>query len=692
MTGKGCVYTEVIERNLKENEAKHKFSGFAIMPLRKNLGVFYQNCLKPFFLGAYSAPSTDTQLEIGRGDQIRRPGVIICEGICKRIQESNFVIADVSLPNANVFYELGLAYGIGQKAVVIYHTKSQFGADMIDYLKPARCRAYAYQGLDPLDVKEFDVAQHIWTRQFDEVEHTHSNPGILLFEQYLDDHKQKEPVDKYDDDIDLDFRHHLLSAVGLSIDKIYQTLQVEREASRVIARYLPVIKELKDVDEVRQDANFLEIRRQMDNSYCIIVRTGKTAHPMAYFWLGYGHARGKNVIPITVIKNPRDQVDDLAFDIRSQRHMTFVEKAPELLETELEQSFQQMILTDFSEWSRKRFWDEVLDRRGEVYIFTGALHNKDFDREMIGDWDLRAVSELTSYFGRNQYRARIDTPVYAPEYANPRDQPVKTREFIEQLRGMIEGKNCILIASPEVNPLTEIVLGHIYGVPEDRLFSDPIDSIQFPDAIVTVKEKSVKEKGEAGKEEAEAVKEKVEASSPKKQCSLYREEQATTGYPRRGFASNQITGGKITERFISQIDPKECFDVYAHLAIVPNPFGQDPRHRRYIIILNGVSGPATFALTHVLTGGVNDKFVSYDQGFDPEANSEAILSQIFGELQAHQSKFRALECIIKVRVGPSQDAARRTVISTFDWRQILGWELDETAFGRVRVLFRKEST
>jgi hypothetical protein len=47
--------------------------------------------------------------------------------------------------------------------------------------------------------------------------------------------------------------------------------------------------------------------------------------------------------------------------------------------------------------------------------------------------------------------------------------------------------------------------------------------------------------------------------------------------------------------------------------------------------------------------------------------------------------------MIKVRVGPSQDAARRNVISTFDWRQILGWELDETAFGRAtRVLFRKE--
>ena len=354
MTGKGCVYTEVIDRNLKENKKKNKFTAFAIMPLRHNLGVFYQNCLVPFFMGNYSTASNEEKLEIGRGDQIRRPGVIICEGICKRIQESNFVIADISLPNPNVFYELGLAYGIGQKAVVVYHVSSDFGKTTSDDLKHVDCRTHAYSGLDPIRIEDFDVSQHIWERLAVEIDGNSDNPGILLFGKLTD-----EDSTEIHDDIKLDFHTHVLSAVGLSIDKIYRELKAEVEPSKVIKNYLEIIAKLKNVNNVREDANFLEARRQVDSSYCMIVRTGKNCHPMAYFWLGYGHARGKNVIPITVIKKPRDPVDDLAFDIRSQRHMTFVEEAPELLESELEQTFRQMIWTDFSEWSRKRFWDSA---------------------------------------------------------------------------------------------------------------------------------------------------------------------------------------------------------------------------------------------------------------------------------------------------------------------------------------------
>src|ERR1041384_3480164 len=244
---------------------------------------------------------------------------------------------------------------------------------------------------------------------------------------------------------------------------------------------------------------------------------------MAYFWLGYGHARGKNVIPITIIKEPRDPVDDLAFDIRSQRHMTFVKKAPELLEGELKQTVRQMILTAFSGGSRKRFWDEMLGRRGEVFVFTGALHNKEFDREMIGDWDLRAVSELASYFGRNQYRAVIDTPVYSPE--GLLEGQLDTSKFIGQLREMITGKNCILIASPDVNPLTEIVLGKIYGVPDKKLFSEGIDPRRYTDAIPTQKEKR-------------------EQVGAKKHSALY-QERIVDHEPGRGFLYNQLPAGNI---------------------------------------------------------------------------------------------------------------------------------------------------
>ena len=59
------------------------------------------------------------------------------------------------------------------------------------------------------------------------------------------------------------------------------------------------------------------------------------------------------------------------------------------------------------------------------------------------------------------------------------------------------------------------------------------------------------------------------------------------------------------------------FAVHAHLLIARNPYCDKDIEPKYIIVLNGISGPATFALTHALTGGVNDEFVSYESEFKP---------------------------------------------------------------------------
>ena len=188
------------------------------------------------------------------------------------------------------------------------------------------------------------------------------------------------------------------SAIGLAMHRIIKELQETTRTSRVIPAYHHIIERLKDAQEAKVEAEFASTRQQVENTYCMVVRTGDDCHPMSYFWLGYAYARGKNVIPVTVIKDENGRVDDLAFDIRALRHMTFNPQAPETLERQMKEAFQQMIHADFSHWSRKQFWDEVLGRRGEVHIFTGALHNKQYNREMIGDWDLRAAAELTSYF------------------------------------------------------------------------------------------------------------------------------------------------------------------------------------------------------------------------------------------------------------------------------------------------------
>jgi len=673
MTGKGCVYTEVIDRaiqdrRLKRDDEAGRYIGFSVMPFRKNLDVFFKNCLEPYFKGVYQG-----SVILQRADEVRRPGNIICEGICKRIQESDFVTIDISLPNPNVFYELGLAYGMGHKIVVIRHQEAPFGKIMENYLQRIGCHPFVYHDLDPISREDIERSTSVWRNTAVDPELGQDVPTMLFYEHDLGDREadsavRNAPEDSgtlallEQDDIKLRFETHVRSGVGLAIATICGELQ---EAEPATQKYKEIINGLREILPVKKDSQFKEIRDQVESAYCMIIRTGfRECHPMAYFWLGYGHARGKHVIPVTVIDDRDDKVDDLAFDIRAQRHMIFIRNTPDRFEEELTTSLRQMILADFSEWSRRRFWDRLLGKRGEVSIFTGALHAKDFGREMIGDWDLRTASELTKYFALQQYRATIENPVYTPEYPGIRQssqQPGNAdwrTKYIDMLKGMMAGKNCILIASPDVNPLTEIALGTVYGVPDEQLFAEGEDIAKYPNAMVVFKEKS-------------------EIVEPKAKRFFYKEAHQGPGRSRRGFESAQLPDGMLLETFESQLDEEVSqYDVFGHMVIMPNKFGDGPGDK-YIIVLNGVSGPATFALTHVLTGGVTKEFVSYGNEFNPEAESEDILRQILEMIGVR--KFQSLDCVINVKVGRSLTDQERVASNISDWRRILSWRLNGEA-------------
>jgi len=666
MTGKGCVYTEVIDRTLKERRDSNNYVGFSVMPFRPNLKVFWKNCLNRYFSTNFHG-----SVELQRADEVRRPGIIICEGVCKRIQESDFITVDISQPNPNVFYELGLAYGIGHKILVICHDEAEFGGKMADELKMFGCNAYRYHGLDPIAREEFDLARNIWINPARSTGRGNTDPLFLFYEHSLgepDTNSRIVPTG----DIDIDFQSHVESAVGLAIAEICDRLTSDSESQGVISSYLETIYSFRNVQPVKTDASFAEIRDQVDSAYCMIIRTGfKDCHPMAYFWLGYGHAQGKNIVPVTVMERRDDDVRDLAFDIRAQRHMIFIKQAPDRFEEELTSSLDQMIAADFADWSRKQFWDRLLGKRGEVSIFTGALHNESFGREMIGDWDLRTASELTSYFARQQYRAKIENPVYTPEYPG-REQTESHLSYVRALENMMKDKNCILVASPDVNPLTEIVLGSMYDVPVEALFSESSDGLEkHPMAMVVVKERVA---GEGDKK-----------SSAKR--FFYREELVKEAEPRRGFRSNQLTGRRMLDPYKSQVEKGQPrFTVQGQIAILPNPFrSKGSADERYIIILNGVSGPATFALTHVLTGGVTKEFSSYSNKFTPEAESEKIVRRMLESIERRH--FESLDCLIEVEVGAKERKSERAEADqgdTSDWRKIMKWKLNEGA-GRTAI-------
>jgi hypothetical protein len=57
-------------------------------------------------------------IEVVRADEISLPGTITTD-IVTRIMHSNFVVADVSFPNPNVFYELGLRHACRPGTIII---------------------------------------------------------------------------------------------------------------------------------------------------------------------------------------------------------------------------------------------------------------------------------------------------------------------------------------------------------------------------------------------------------------------------------------------------------------------------------------------------------------------------------------------------------------------------------------------
>jgi hypothetical protein len=346
MTGKGCVYTDRIQEVLDSRSEKRvdgdlpACSGFVIMPFRPSLKVFFQNSLRPFFLENYGPRIESVSTPESRAlesrfletaDQVSRPGIVICEGICRRIQEADFVVADISIPNENVFYELGLAYGIGHKIVVIYQENSLFGPQCNNnYFQAAGCNAYAYKDLGLIEAGKFQASKHIWRCDPQETAAKLDEPKICFFEMMRDGLPEKLPELPQDgdvfeyDDIRLTFNTHVESHVGLAMNRIYTSLKNKTEdAPRALDAYLGLIGEnLQRAEPISPSQSLLDIKKQIDSAYCFIVRTGRTCHPMSYFWLGYSHARGKNVIPITVAESDKDgteRVVDLAFDIRATR-------------------------------------------------------------------------------------------------------------------------------------------------------------------------------------------------------------------------------------------------------------------------------------------------------------------------------------------------------------------------------------
>lgn len=166
---------------------------------------------------------------------------------------------------------------------------------------------------------------------------------------------------------------------------------------------------------------------------------------------------------------------------------------------------------------------------------------------------------------------------------------------------MLKGKNCVIIASPEVNPLTEMLLGKLYEVEKGKWFRTTGGGGAIAGCVVAFKEADFVGEGSESRSDDENEAKTVGRAFYDRR--LLSKPRTPAERLKRGFMGHGVPEKILQGEFISQKSETGTFKVHAHLVIARNPFDDIEGERHHVIILNGVSGPATFALTHMLTGG-----------------------------------------------------------------------------------------
>lgn len=90
--------------------AEERLRAFVIMPLKEPFSTLYEEVIKP--------EANELEFDIVHPDELQSPGIIL-EDIRQRIEESHIVVADISEPNPNVFYELGYAHALNKPSILL---------------------------------------------------------------------------------------------------------------------------------------------------------------------------------------------------------------------------------------------------------------------------------------------------------------------------------------------------------------------------------------------------------------------------------------------------------------------------------------------------------------------------------------------------------------------------------------------
>lgn len=714
MTGKQCIFCGS-EHPYDSKEP----SVFVAMPYRPNLAMCYSWSIKNYLSDALEKLWSVDYVRIARADEQPHVGAITCEKICHQIQIANLVVVDITVPNANVMYELGLALGLEKQIVLISNhseydsATGSFAKDVSNYLAAeanSPRKVLTYPGVSFLDgsttkIEEFIFQIALGTR------------AVTAFK--IRALANTKDLPSQNDDTRLDFGSILDGAIGVAVNLIRHPekykeenmgdafLNESKSESPLLSPLPDPSKEpyvIKHMNEPYKTFN--SVKKDIDDVFCCIVDLAEEDE-FSYLWLGYCHSRGINVIPIhrpavnqrslpLVCNEPAGKNNNkkeinlnkiLAFDIRALWYINYEEELlgkPEHLSELLMGVFKDLINRDWLRLERNRFWGRLTTTRN-INLFTGAVHVPVPKREMVGDWDQRTVSELVRYLSSTDETVTpvLEPPIYSPEYCwenwcrskqnTSRDESGMDTFFTNYENKVIEtlrDKNCIIVASADVNALTEMLLGYAYSPNRPLFFCESKGTTV--NAVIALKPNPAGGPKDKNKKDGDRLGIRLYSRTASPTERLEHDQKEF-----RGFKIGKE--GLVKTHYYAQEDtmgpPK--FNLLSHLLIMRNPFrsvntGPSPM----IVILNGVSGPGTYALAELLTGS--------NESPEKAEQSEKMLKSLNDLLDndVDNNKKRGVQGIVQVTIRKPSEKINEDIelfsIDLYDQRYVFSWKWCES--------------
>ena len=620
MTGQKCVYLRELLRSSPEG-------AFLLSPFMGDFNHIWHHHISKLDL-----QKIEVDGEVKRADSVARTGYVMCSRICYPIQSAAVVIADVTFPNLNVFYELGLACALGKRLALMAHT-SKCTEDIRSFLNSAGLLNHLHNytaGSDDFQEKILASAQPV--KQFRDSLSSSSNEHyrIPIFSHPASEssHEIWSPEDKI-----YDLVAKVLNILGKkgSLNRILERsrfLLSERGDTHGGSNLNEntVSEHLKKLAQAlyRQSAVESRISRAqaIGMADCVIMDISARDFE-TYFWLGICHGLEKDVVPLS-IEDDAESDEPLPFDIRTLWHVggTWQDS------TNIEQQLHEIIIEIVSHTialnanrHRDSFWHPIIHSH-KLSFFLGSEQSSQLaSKQVVGEWDLRTFQEIASFASR--MNPNLDVEIKKPAFRRNEYSKKDRSGFEELLTDRMSDTHCVVLGTPDVNPVAEMILsklkkvkpfvawtpgsstkenikrefddGEVEGyIPFKNYLSDYLT--MRPSSFFTQFDEEYPERGFlyfggdgsylGNYSEWYPPREIFEASAKGESLDKWNHKGLTKS------AMRNINGDKLLE-----------WKLVGHLVIAPNPFAKNyPDTRLRVLLLMGVGGPATLGLAHLLTG------------------------------------------------------------------------------------------